>query len=120
MNNVSLSGRLTKKPEIHLTKGEKPKAVCTAVLAVRRPTTKKQSDFIVVVFWNKDAEIVAKYLDKGSLIEVKGMLQSRSYEDKDGNRKFITEVVVERWAFLEYRKAAAPETEDPNTEESPF
>ena len=103
MNKVILTGRITKDPELKRTNTDIP--VCQFTLAVNRPYTsqdgEKQADFINCVFWRTQAENFAKYLHKGSFIAIEGQIQTRSYEDQSGAKKFITEVIVERFEFLE-------------------
>ena len=112
MNNVILIGRLTKDPELkYLANTGTP--VATFNLAVDRELSreKKQeleekgeqtADFINIVVWGKQAENCANYLKKGRLVAVSGRLQSRSYEGKDGTKRYITEVVASRVEFLEW------------------
>jgi single-strand DNA-binding protein len=105
MNRVVLVGRLTKEVELRYTPSGV--AVATFTLAVNRTFTNQQgereADFINCVVWRKPAENAANFLKKGSLAGVDGRLQSRSYEDKDGKRVFVTEVVAESVQFLEPR-----------------
>lgn len=104
MNVVSLTGRLTKDPELKTTPGGKPWTSFS--LAVnRRFKTEGQpdADFISCVAWNKTAEIMAQYLHKGSLIAVQGHIQTRNYENQQGPRVYVTEVAVESFDFLETR-----------------
>lgn len=102
INNVILVGRLTKEPEIRMTQsGTK---VCSFTLAVnRRSQTPGQpdADFINCVAWNKTAELMAQYLHKGSLIGVEGRIQTRSYDNQQGQRVYVTEVVTDSVQFLE-------------------
>ena len=102
MNHITLIGRLTKDPELKYTSSGT--AVCSFTLAVNRRFTsqngEKEADFIPVVVWNKAAENCAKYLSKGRQTAVEGRLQIRSYDDKDGQRKRVTEVVAENVEFL--------------------
>jgi single-strand DNA-binding protein len=110
LNRVILIGRLTKKPELRFL----PNGTATAgfTLAVDRPfKTKdgeKQTDFLPIVTWRKQAENCAEYLDKGSLVAVDGRLQIRSYE-QDGKRRYITEVVADSVRFLDSRKKQEPD-----------
>lgn len=103
LNRVVLVGRLTKDPELKYTPNGI--AVVSFTLAVNRPFSnqngEKEADFLNVVVWRKQAENVANYLQKGSLAGVDGRLQSRSYEDKDGKRVFITEITADSVQFLE-------------------
>lgn len=101
MNSVILIGRLTAAPELKYT--QSGKAVANFTLAVNRPFAKdgeQQADFINIQTWNKTAENAAQYLDKGSQCAVAGRLQIRSYE-KDGQKRWITEVIADRVKFLD-------------------
>lgn len=102
MNRVDLVGRLTRDPELrHTTSG---RAVCQINLAINRNFTsqngEREADFINVVIWDKQAENVSKYMAKGRLVSVEGRLQSRSYDDKDGKRVYVTEVMASNVQFL--------------------
>lgn len=104
MNKVILIGRLTKDPELRRTNTDVP--VVQFTLAVNRQYTnregEREADFISCVIWRQQAENFAKYLHKGSLIGVEGQLQTRSYDDvQTGTKRYITEVIVERFEFLE-------------------
>ncbi|EMZ3439725.1 single-stranded DNA-binding protein [Listeria monocytogenes] len=103
MNRVVLVGRLTKDPELRYTPAGV--AVATFTLAVNRTFTnqngEREADFIQCVVWRKPAENVANFLKKGSLAGVDGRIQTRNYEDNDGKRVFVTEVVAESVQFLE-------------------
>ncbi|HEK7120603.1 TPA: single-stranded DNA-binding protein [Staphylococcus aureus] len=103
LNRTVLVGRLTKDPELRST----PNGVNvgTFTLAVNRTFTnaqgEREADFINVVVFKKQAENVKNYLSKGSLAGVDGRLQTRSYDNKDGQRVFVTEVVADSVQFLE-------------------
>ncbi|MCI2898675.1 single-stranded DNA-binding protein [Staphylococcus hominis] len=103
INRVILVGRLTKDPEYRQTPSGV--SVATFTLAVNRSFTNSQgereADFINVVVFRKQAENVNKYLSKGSLAGVDGRIQSRSYENNEGRRVFVTEVVADNVQFLE-------------------
>lgn len=106
MNKVILIGRLTKDPELKYTPGNGT-AVTTVTLAVDRRFTKdekKEADFIPIVIWGKSAESTAQYMRKGLLMGVAGRIQTRSYEAKEGGKRYITEVVAEEIQFLEWGK----------------
>lgn len=104
MNKVVLIGRLTKDPELRFTPGTGT-AVTTLTLAVDRRFPNKEgqreADFIPVVIWGKQAENTANYMNKGKLVGISGRIQTRSYEAKDGTRRYITEVVADEVQFLE-------------------
>jgi len=94
MNNVSLTGRISKDAEVRAT--TTGKNVATFSMAVDRPFTfgeKKQTDFFNIVWWIKNTKM-ADYLMKGREVAVTGYIQTRSYEAKDGSKKYITEIVV--------------------------
>ncbi|HFN9487017.1 TPA: single-stranded DNA-binding protein [Staphylococcus aureus] len=103
LNRVVLVGRLTKDPELRST----PNGVNvgTFTLAVNRTFTnaqgEREADFINVVVFKKQAENVKNYLSKGSLAGVDGRLQTRSYDNKEGRRVFVAEVVADSVQFLE-------------------
>lgn len=104
MNKVVLIGRLTKDPELKFTQNIGT-AVATFNLAVNRRQKKdgqQQADFIPIVVWGKQGESVANYMSKGKLIGVSGRIQTRTYEAKDGSRRYVTEVVSEEIQFLEW------------------
>ncbi|MFL0250366.1 single-stranded DNA-binding protein [Clostridium neuense] len=107
MNKILLIGRMTREPEIKRIE-EIDKVKCNFTIAVNRKVKNSEgifeADFIPVVVWGKIAESVAKYMKKGSLISVIGRLQVRSYNDKDNNKKYVSEVVGEEVQFLERKK----------------
>lgn len=113
MNKAILVGRLTRDPEVKYTPSGK--MVATFTLAVDRGYQKdkenKEADFVPIVVWGKAAEFCGNYLNKGSKILVDGRLQIRSYE-KDGQRRYATEVIAHSVDSLERRQSSAdPETE---------
>lgn len=98
MNTVILMGRLTADPELKHTANDT--AVTSFSIAVDRPMSKeKTADFINVVAWKKTAEFITKYFHKGSMIAIQGSLQTRRYEDKDGNKRTAYEVVANNVEF---------------------
>ena len=103
MNNVSLIGRLTKGPDLRYTSSGM--AVAIFSLAVQRSFRNKdgeyEADFINCVCWNKSGETLANHVRKGQRIGVTGRIQTRNYENEQGNRVYVTEVVVEGFTFLE-------------------
>ena len=109
INRVVLVGRLTKDPELKYTQGGV--AVTRFTLAVNRTFTNQQgqreADFINCVTWRKQAENTANFLRKGSLAGIEGRIQTSSFDGKDGNRVFMTEVVADSVQFLEPRSANA-------------
>lgn len=102
MNKVVLIGRLTKDPELRYTPGT-GMAVTTITLAVDRynaSTKQREADFIPVVIWGKQAEATANYMTKGSLMAASGRIQTRSYDAKDGSKRYVTEIVAQEVSFL--------------------
>ena len=113
LNTAILMGRLTSDPELRYTPNDT--AVTSFTLAVERSYVKsgsdRQVDFIDVVVWRQTAEFVCKYFHKGQLVAVQGSIQTRSYTDKDGNKRKATELLVSSAAFTgEKREAAAKPT----------
>ena len=97
-------GRLCKDPELKFTPGTGT-AVCTFTLAVDRRFKKEgqpSADFVPVVVWGKIAESTANYKKKGELIGVAGRIETRSYEAKDGGKRYVTEVIADEVQFLDY------------------
>ena len=103
INRTILVGRLTRDPELRYTQGGT--AVASFTLAVNRQFTNSQgereADFINCVIWRKAAENFANFTNKGSLVGIDGRLQTRNYENKQGQRVYVTEVVVENFSLLE-------------------
>ncbi|MCD6318612.1 single-stranded DNA-binding protein [Candidatus Aerophobetes bacterium] len=106
LNRVILIGNLTREPELRYTPDGTP--VASFTLAVNRPFINQQgereTDFIPIVIWRKQAERCSEYLTKGSQVAVEGRLQIRSYEDKDGIRRRVAEVIARRVEFLQRLK----------------
>jgi len=108
MNKVILMGRLTKDPEIRYTQSAEPLAVAKYTLAVNRRFKREgeqEADFINITSFGKSAEFAERYYQKGQLVAVVGRLQVRSYEDQEGNRRWITEVVAEEQHFAESKRS---------------
>ncbi len=106
INRVVLTGRLTRDPELKNTSSGISVAVFT--LAVNRQYTdasgNRGADFISCVIWRKAAENFCNFTSKGSLVGIDGRIQTRSYDNKDGQRVYVTEVVVDSFALLESKK----------------
>ena len=106
MNKVILMGRLTRDPEVRYT--QTGKVVCQFTLAVDRPFTnqegQREADFVPIVVWGKIAELCGNSLTKGQRALVEGRLQIRSYDAKDGTKRWVTEVIANSVEFIE-RKA---------------
>lgn len=103
INIAVLNGRLTRDPDLRYTSSGT--AVASFSLAVQRQFKNangdREADFINCVIWRKGAEALANYAHKGSLIGIDGRIQTRNYENKQGERVYITEVVVENFSFLD-------------------
>ena len=116
MNKVILMGRLTKDVEVRYTQTSNT-AVANFNLAVNRRFVKqgeeRQADFISIIAWSKLGEFCSKYFKKGQQVGIIGRLQTRTWDDDEGQRHYITEVVAEEAYFAEGRK-------DSNTENDPF
>lgn len=141
MNKVELVGRLTAKPELRYTSSNT--AYTRFSVAVNRNFTnsngEREADFINVVAWRKQAETISRYFDKGNLIGIEGRLQTGSYDDKDGNKRYTVDVALDNFEFLEsksksqnsiqnsfeptpydYQEQSKNETPNVNIEEDPF
>lgn len=103
MNNVNLIGRLTKAPELKQTASNT--SALTGTLAVNRTfknqNGEREADFINIVAWRQTADIIAQYCGKGSQIGVTGRIQTRNYENQQGQRVYVTEVVAEHVDLLD-------------------
>ena len=122
MNKVFLIGRLVRDPELRYTSSNVPTSTFT--LAVDRNFTnqngEKEADFINIVVWKKFAENVKKYLAKGSLIAIGGRIQTRSYDNEKGEKRYVTEVVAEKITFLDTKKAGTQINNDNNSAVNEF
>ena len=107
MNKVELIGRLTKDPEVRYTQTNNT-AVASFSLAVNRRFVKegeeRQADFINIVVWGKTAEFCSKYFKKGMQIALVGRIQTRNWEDDQGQKHYVTEVVAEEVYFADSKK----------------
>jgi single-strand DNA-binding protein len=107
MNKVILVGRLTKDPELKRTNSDIP--VVQFTVAVNRTyqskNGEKQADFINCVVWRQQAENFAKYMRKGSLVGIDGQIQTRNFDDNNGVKRFVTEVLCDQIHFLESKSA---------------
>ncbi|MBT9676762.1 single-stranded DNA-binding protein [Levilactobacillus brevis] len=107
INRVVLTGRLTRDVDLRYTQGGA--AVATFNLAVDRRFTNQQgeheADFVSCVIWRKPAENFANFFHKGSLVGIEGRIQTRNYENKQGQRVYVTEVIVENFSFLEAKNS---------------
>ena len=108
LNKVVLSGRLTADVELKST--QSGVSVCSFTLAVNRRTGKdkeQQTDFINCQAWRQTAEFISKYFKKGSALCIVGSIQTRSWNDQNGNKRFATEVVVDEAMFVDGKNDAA-------------
>ena len=106
MNNASLVGRLTKDPELRNTSNNNT-AVASFTLAVNRRVKQDgqpEADFLPVVAWQKTAEFCSKYFKKGQQVWVQGRIQTRTWDDDEGKKHYITEIVAEQVGFADSKK----------------
>ena len=129
MNKAILIGRLTRDPELRYTSSNR--AVCQFSVAIDRPFTnqstgQREADFINVVAWDKTAENIGKYMSKGRLIAVEGRIQTRNYDNNEGKKVYVTEVIASNVQFLESRNTASNNENgfnsmpEPPIEKSPY
>lgn len=122
MNKVLLVGRLTAKPELRYTATNTPYTRFS--VAVNRQFTnangERETDFINVVVWRKQAENVCNYLNKGSLVSVEGRLQTGNYTDKDGNKRYTTDVAADNVQFLESKAQSQGRANDMGGAATPY
>ena len=108
MNRVILTGRLTRDPEVRYSQGEKSIAIARYTLAVDRKFKKEgeqSADFISCVAMGKNGEFAEKYLKQGTKIAIEGRIQTGSYTNKDGNKVYTTDVIVEGHEFCESKSS---------------
>lgn len=101
MNKVVLIGRLSRDPELRYTSNNTP--VCQINMAISRPVSQgkdPETDFINVVVWNKQAENLVKYVKKGNQIAIEGRIQTRSYDNEEGKKVYVTEVLANHVEFI--------------------
>lgn len=119
MNKSIIMGRLTRDPEIRTTPTQ-----ATFTLAVDRKFKdaggNKQADFIPVVAWRGTAEFVQKYFKKGSKMIVIGSIQTRSYDDKDGKKVYVTEIIADEVEFAETKKQDTQPVDDYYNPSNPY
>ena len=123
MNKVILMGRLTRDPDIRYSQGEKSTAVARYPLAVDRKFKKDgdaSADFINCIAFGKNGEFAEKYLHRGTKIAVVGRIQTGSYTNKDGQKVYTTDVVVEEHEFAESKKAAGDNSGNVNNSSNAF
>lgn len=109
MNRVILLGRMARDPEVRYTQAAEPLAVCSFSIAVDKPYSRNRqegdptADFINCVSFRNTAENIGKYFRKGNRIAVQGRLQTRNYTDQQGNKRYVTEVLIDDFEFVESR-----------------
>lgn len=122
LNRVVLIGRLTRDPELRYTPSGV--ATCTFTLAVERNYSnskgEREADFIPIVTWRNIAETCSNYLRKGLLVAVEGRIQVRHYENNEGRRVYVTEVIAENVRFLEYANKRETQTDAQDQSGDPF
>jgi single-strand DNA-binding protein len=109
LNNVVLIGRLTHDPELRYTTSGT--AVASFTLAVERSRTnngEKQTDFLPIIVWGKLGELCSQYLAKGRLAGIRGRIETRSYENREGQKVRVTEIVAEEVKFLDRGEKSEP------------
>ena len=121
MNKVILMGRLTKDPEVRYTQTNNT-MVTSFSLAVNRRFVKegeeRQADFINIVAWSKTAEFCSKFFKKGQQVGVIGRIQTRNYDDDQGMKHYVTEVVAEEVYFADSKKNNVVNEEEPNVNQA--
>lgn len=120
INNVVLVGRLTRDPELRFTSNGS--AVASFNLAVNRnfktQEGEREADFVNCVIWRKPAEALANYAKKGTLIGVVGRIQTRNYENQQGQKVFVTEVVCDNFQLLERRDSSEYQSNNSSSQNS--
>ncbi len=116
MNKVFLIGRLTRDPELRYTSSNIP--VASFSIAVNRTFAnqngEREADFINIVVWRKQAENCKNYLNQGSQVAIDGRIQTRNYEDQNGQKRYVTEVVADNVQFLDTKAAREQREESSN------
>lgn len=117
-NTILLIGRLTKDSELKYTESEM--AVCSFSLAIDRDFKKDEADFINCKAFSKLGETINKYTKKGDLVGLRGRLQSRNYEDKEGKKHYVTEVIAEKMTFLQSNKKSDSQSGAESGSQNPY
>ena len=122
MNKAFLIGRLTRDPELRYSSSNMP--IVNFSIAVDRQYTNKdgqrETDFIRIVAYNKQAENIKKFVTKGSLVAVDGRIQTGSYDDKDGKKVYTTDIVADRVQFLDSRSQTSGMTSEQSVSPADF
>lgn len=109
MNKVILIGRMARDPEVRYSQGAEPVAVCSFAVAVDKPYSRNRqegeptADFINCVAFGRRGENIGQFFRKGNRIALQGRIQTRSYQDQQDNKRYVTEVVVDDFEFVESR-----------------
>lgn len=124
-NKVNLLGNLGQDPELRYTKNDK--AVCNFTIATTDSWGENETtDWHKIVAWGKTGENCEKYLSKGSKVDIEGKLKTRSWQDNEGKKHYVTEIHVENIIFLDNRNTSSAETttqgewEEPEDDDLPF
>lgn len=118
LNKAILNGRLTKAPELKQT--QNGKSVCSFTIAVDRNRDREKTDFVPIVAWGKTAEFVNQWFSKGEPIGVDGRIETRSYEDKNGNKRTAVEIVAEAVFFVGGKSTGKAEEKPAESEQGGF
>lgn len=121
MNSICVIGRIGQDPELKNTPNGVP--VCSFTLAVKRPKVKDTTDWLPCVAWRQSAEYLCKYGKKGSSVAVTGVLTTRNYEDKNGQKRTAYEILVDALNLLSDSNSSAPKqvaTQDGNVAPAPY
>ena len=105
MNSIILLGRATSSIELKQTQAGK--SVASFSLAVKRPFTKDTTDFHTIVVWDKQAELISKYVNKGDQVCIRGYLTTRTWTDNNGQKRYATEVVADEVSFVGNKESSA-------------
>ncbi len=110
LNKVILMGRFTRDPELRST----PQGISTCSFSIAvdrnfvRPGEERKADFINCVAWRQTAEFISKYFKKGNMVALEGSIQTRSWDDQDGKKRYATDVVVSQVYFAESKRDSQP------------
>lgn len=117
LNVVITMGRLTKDPELRVT--DSGKSVTSFTVAVDNKFDKEKTDFLDVIAWRQTAEFVCKYFRKGSMIAIQGRLATRTWEDKNGNKRKVVEIIADNVSFCGDKKEATYTAYTPSVDIAP-
>jgi single-strand DNA-binding protein len=114
MNTITLLGRTTSAIELKQSKAGK--SVATFSLAVKRPYTKDVADFFNICAWGTTAELLAKYVNKGNQVCIRGYLTNREWQDKQGNKRISTEIIAEEISFVGGKESSTEAKNEPSAQ----